>query len=355
MWDQPSAQQLGARNWRGGTPTYAQPIFMSEKEEWEEEGGTATEQTITEQTISRHKGTSTTAVLNAPTDKVIVANGPRAVLRSDYTTNPAMQPTVLSMEVDDDDACESEYRLRIGNQVKYLVISPGTFDRDTLSFPVPSLPRFPNNEEWTVASISRDETSDDLKVSLSNRTLAGVKSQWHHAKIDCLELEKTKQLTAMAFEAHSQSLTKATPPSPAIVIAKIARFEWELPRIEQETRAYRLLEGSGLAPRFLAHLHEKGRIMGFLLEKIEGRPASFEDLSICEGALRKLHELGFVHGDVNRYNFLITEDGAKLLDFEHLRENASPELMRRELETLRAELVDESGRGGGFMFHGDVS
>jgi RIO-like serine/threonine protein kinase len=43
--------------------------------------------------------------------------------------------------------------------------------------------------------------------------------------------------------------------------------------------------------------------------------ASFQDLSVCETALGKLHELGLVHGDVNRYNFLATEEGVKLLDF----------------------------------------
>lgn len=157
----------------------------------------------------------------------------------------------------------------------------------------------------------------------------------------------------MAFEALAHSIPPTTLSPPATVIAKIARFEWELPRIEQETRAYQLLEGSGLAPRFLAHVHENGRIMGFLLEKTEGRSASFQDLSICEATLGKLHELGLVHGDANRYNFLVTEAGAKLLDFECLRENASPELMSKELENLRTELVDESGRGGGFIFHGD--
>ncbi|KAK0748304.1 alpha-galactosidase A [Apiosordaria backusii] len=274
-------------------------------------------------------------------------------MSGDHTTNPPMQPIILSMEVDDDDSFDSEYRLRIGNQVKYLVISPGTFDRDTLSFPLQSLPPLPYNEEWTVANISRDKTSGDLKTSILNQTLAGVKCQWHHTKVDCLELEKTKQLTAMAFEAISHSILPIILPSQATVIAKIARFEWELPRIEQETRAYQLLEGYGLAPRFLAHVHENGRIMGFLLEKIEGRSASFRDLSVCETALGKLHELGLVHGDVNRYNFLVTEEGVKLLDFERLQENASPESMSKELENLRAELVDESGRGGGFIFHGD--
>lgn len=136
------------------------------------------------------------------------------------------------------------------------------------------------------------------------------------------------------------------------MIAKIARFEWEVPRIEQETRAYQLLEGSGLAPRFLGHVHEDGRVMGFLLEKLEGRPASLQDLSVCEAALGKLHGLGLLHGDVNRYNFLVTEDGVKLIDFERVQENASPESMSKELGSLHAELVDESGRGGGFIFHG---
>jgi len=271
----------------------------------------------------------------------------------DHTTQPPMQPSILSMEVDDDDSFESEYRLRVGNQVKYLVISPGTFDRTTLSSPLQSLPPLPYNEEWAVANISRDEISGDLRVSFSDRNLAGIHCQWHQTKVDCLQLERTKQLTAMAFEVLSHSIPELNLPSPTTIIAKIARFEWELPRIEQETRAYRLLEGSDLAPRFLAHVHENGRIIGFLLEKLDGRPASFQDLSVCETALRKLHELGLVHGDVNRYNFLVTEEGAKLLDFECVQDNASPELMSRELETLRVELVDESGRGGGFIFNGD--
>ncbi|KAF2725447.1 alpha-galactosidase A [Polychaeton citri CBS 116435] len=255
---------------------------------------------------------------------------------------PRHEPIILSMEVDDDDSFESEYRLRIGNDVRYLIISPRTFDRDTLSFPLQSLPCLPYDEEWTVASVSRDVISGEVETSLLNRTLAGVKCQWHHARVDCLELEKTKQLTAMVFEVSSPT-----------VIAKIARFEWELPRIEQETRAYQLLE---VTDWLLASPHmsmENERIIGFLLEKIEGRSASIENLSVCEVALDKLHGLGLTHGDVNRYNFLIAKEGVKLLDFERFQEEASPESMSKEMEHLRAELVDESGRGGGFIFHGN--
>ncbi|KAK2005358.1 alpha-galactosidase A [Colletotrichum eremochloae] len=282
----------------------------------------------------------------------LIVNGPNLTMFGHRTISSSMQPIILSMEVDDDDSFESEYRIRIANQVKYLAILPGTFDRDTLSFPLQSLPHLPYNEEWTVAKISRDRTSGDLKTSFSNRKLAGIKCQWHPTKVDCLELGKTKQLTAMVFEASHLTLPINHTLQPTM-IAKIARFEWELPRIEQETRAYQLLEGCDLTPRFLAHVHENGRIVGFLLEKIEGRSASFQDLNICETALGKLHKLRLVHGDVNRFNFVVMEEGVKLIDFERFQENASSESIHEELRKLRVELADESGRGGGFIFHVD--
>lgn len=203
-----------------------------------------------------------------------------------------MGPVILSMEVDDDDSWDSYYRLRIGSQVRYLVISPGTFDRDTLSLPLQSLPKLPTGD-WTTAKIFRDKTTGDLRTGFSKHVLSGVRSQWHPVSVDCLELERSKQLTASAFEVITpRSVPTFDASSPATMIAKIARFEWEVPRIEQETIAYQLLEGSGLAPRFLAHIHENGRIMGFLLEKLEGRHASIQDLSACEAVLKSFHERG---------------------------------------------------------------
>lgn len=247
------------------------------------------------------------------------------------------------MDVDDDDSVESEYRLRIGKQVKYLTIAPGTFDRDTLSFPSSSLPPLPKDTEWTMACISRGQESRDLRAILSNRALAGVKCSWHQTRNDCLELQRTAQLTSTAYEATLHSdLLAGRPSTPVTVVVKAARFEWEVARIGRETRAYQLLGGTGVASRFLAHVHENGRIMGFLLEKVEGRSASIQDLKVCEGALGRLHELGLVHGDVKWCNFLVQEKGAQLIDFECTRESVDGDLMCKELETLRTELVDES-------------
>ena len=118
--------------------------------------------------------------------------------------------------------------------------------------------------------------------------------------------------------------------------------------METETRIYQLLEGTGLAPAFLGHVDENGRVIGLLLEKAEGRFASIDDINECKTALQQLHKLGLQHGDVNRHNFLVDEDRVKLIDFGHTQENAVKDSLREELEGLAAEPVDNSGRGAGF-------
>lgn len=57
--------------------------------------------------------------------------------------------------------------------------------------------------------------------------------------------------------------------------------------------------------------------MGLLLEKFDDRGnVVISDLHDCEMALGRLHNLGVLHGDVNRHNFLVGKDGVKLIDFE---------------------------------------
>ncbi|PYH80571.1 hypothetical protein BO82DRAFT_286313 [Aspergillus uvarum CBS 121591] len=265
-----------------------------------------------------------------------------------------MHPVVLFMEVDDDDSFSSEYRVQIGNCVNYLIISPNTFDKDRLSFSVQSLPALPWNGDWTMAHISRDDISGELRTSISTRPLAGVRYQRHDIMADCLDLMNSKMLTAMAFEAVRYSITPSSDRLPVTtVIAKIARFEWEIPRIERESRAYQLLDGSGLAPPFLGHIRENGRIIGFLLKKVKGCHATIQDLKICEAAPGNFRKLGLLHGDVNRYNFLVTQEGVKLLDFECFQVNASSQSMHRELGSIRMKLMEISGRGGGFVTQDD--
>lgn len=144
------------------------------------------------------------------------------------------------MEVCDEE--DSDYRVLIDGHVKYLTIAPGTYDRPTLSMPLDSLPSLPNGGGWNVAYISRDSATGELKTDLRSIPLAGVQDIWHPTSIDCLDLLRLRQLILATFEAscptqHLSPTKGPLSPTPAtIVVAKIARFEWEVPRIEQETR-----------------------------------------------------------------------------------------------------------------------
>ena len=86
-----------------------------------------------------------------------------------------------------------------------------------------------------------------------------------------------------------------------------------------------------------------GRIMSFLVEKVEGCSASMDDISECKAVLRQLYQLGLRYNDVNRYDFLINADRVKLVDFEHTQENVVNNSLRNELRELATELIDNSG------------
>ncbi|GAB1197577.1 hypothetical protein BDV32DRAFT_160991 [Aspergillus pseudonomiae] len=259
-------------------------------------------------------------------------------------------PVILSMEVCSKD--DSEYRILIHGRVRYLTIARGTYDRSTLSMPLSSLPDLPKSDAWNRAHIRRDSSTGELEAKVWNETLPGVQDIWHPESFDCLDLKRVKQITAATFEATLSRHGLSASSTPMLtVIAKIARFQWEIPRLSQETRTYKSLENTGLAPRFLGHIHEHGRVIGILLEKLEGHEANIEDLSACVSVLKKLHSIGILHGDVNRYNFIIQNDTARLIDFERSRichGDTAP--LDVEMASLNDQLNEDTGRGGGFLF-----
>lgn len=250
---------------------------------------------------------------------------------------------VLCQEIDDE---VGEYRIRVGNRVHYLTIDTHVFDRDTLRQPyllVPQLPKFPTTS-WSKMHITREDGA--LVTEVSTMPLKEVSFTWHDIRIDVLSLPYIERLRAGVFETMYEGRR---------AVAKIARFEWLIPRMTHETWAYQVLGHDenelSIAPKFLGHLTENGRVMGFLMEKVEGRPACIDDLERCEILLKRLHRLGnlgLVHGDLNRYNFIVEEepDGRIwLVDFEHAQD-FDEDLARAELESLASELAEETGRGG---------
>lgn len=249
---------------------------------------------------------------------------------------------VLSQEIDDE---TGNYRIRAGKAVHYLTIGTDVFDDDTMCRPyllLPELPDFPDGE-FTKMKIER-EADGTLWESISWDSLPAVEQKWHPKTVDVLSLKEIQYHKAGVREV----LYNGCP-----AIAKIACFGWSIPCMERETLAYSIIHQHqetgvpALAPAFLAHLTENGRVIGMLLEKLEGEFASIDDLPACEEAVRRVHRMGMIHGDVNRYNF-ITDRSRNLvwvIDFENSGPYEEPEALA-ELQSLPAELTETTGRGG---------
>jgi predicted Ser/Thr protein kinase len=201
------------------------------------------------------------------------------------------------------------YQIIIGNTIKYLTIPSDVFPRDTLQHPpslFASLPRLPPGDWNTAHIVSRTQAHFQL------RRLPGLREMWHPTRFEFTSLEAKLRFSPRTLEVEHPSIGGA-------MIAKHARFDWEIKAIEHEARIYRAIDGAGIAPEFLGHLCEGGRIIGFCMRKVRGRmpEISRADWKRCDDVLARLHALGFCHGGVRREEFVIDEGGrAWLLDFE---------------------------------------
>ncbi|KAH6716144.1 alpha-galactosidase A [Leptodontidium sp. MPI-SDFR-AT-0119] len=259
-------------------------------------------------------------------------------------TVPKSEIEVLSQEINEDFGF---YRIRAGQRVHYVTIATDVFDEDAMCRPhllIPQLPDFPD-KNWTIMEVSR-KSDGSLTFDLSFEALPAVKTIWHPKTIDVLSLEKVKRHRSGVHEVLFSGL-------PAI--CKTACFGWQIPRIEHETYTYSVIEeyrepgDPVIAPAFLGHVTENGRVIGMLLEKLEGDFASMDDLPVCREALENFHHMNMVHGDVNRYNFILDRSKepvqVRLVDFEYAEPYEESKALE-ELRSLSSELAETTGRGG---------
>ncbi|OOO05636.1 RIO-like kinase [Aspergillus oryzae] len=253
---------------------------------------------------------------------------------------------VLSLDLEENDFL---YRIRRNSRIVYVSVLDGGIlppDYRTDGFLV--LAKLQNIPKW----------NDKWKTLTVRNTAQGIESSPDEFPPHGLDLGQLNHPSAIfvnildltTVSRISYRLSRVRHGDETWVL-KIARFKHEIRSLQHEVSVYSKLMESGFSfcPKFIGFVYEetKDRTIGFLMEEISGRTPGIQDLKDCTETVRLLHEHGIVHGDLNKYNFLVTEEGVKLFDFEvsAAQEDADPGSTEDELKGLAARLEDESGIG----------
>ena len=229
------------------------------------------------------------------------------------------------------------------NAIKYLKIDSGVWASEDICFTptlIESLPSLPAGD-WNLCHISKSPAPGSAIVAAVTRTcLPRIHKLWHPVQIEYLDLKVGRKLRSNVYEAE-------IPDPKSSIVIKFTRFSWEIDYLDAEMSTHQWIDGHHIASKFLGHLMEHGRAIGFLMEKIvDCRYARVGDLTLCQNMLSKLHRLGIKHGDTNKYNFLIHDGEATLIDFDHAQRCPDDQILAEESGRLLEELQDTSSRGG---------
>jgi hypothetical protein len=195
------------------------------------------------------------------------------------TSNSNVQLLTLLVDANDED--DSEYRFLVdGKHVKYVTVASGALPRDDRTFApvlIPMLPPFPKGD-WNEGHIAKDPTTEKLFFARHEEVdLLEITNREHSTCIDFLELKKLDRLR--------QNVQRVSHPlfgTP--IIFKFAEFPWQIPYFETETTAYEWIEGKGIGPKFLGHVTEEGRVMGWVMEDVgSARTAEVGDFGRLPG------------------------------------------------------------------------
>ena len=272
------------------------------------------------------------------------------------TSSSSLQ--LLNAEVDIGEE-DSYLRLLHNNKhFKYVAIAAGMYSSHDMCF-APTItallePLLPPGI-WNYGYINKHpETGLPHFAEVAQKEFSSISNAWHPTKVDYLDLVLGGKLMPGVYDATCPQFT--TP-----LVAKFACWDWEIGYMEDECTAYQWIEGHSIGPKFLGHITEEGRVIGFLMERVadeigDARHATPADLEICRQALAKLHNLGILHGDLVKYNILITSKGATLIDFSTARKSDDNFAFEEEMKILKTELCSNSDRGrpGGRFLEGRI-
>lgn len=121
--------------------------------------------------------------------------------------------------------------------------------------------------------------------------------------------DRIRVVTHKDFDNHETKMVMKIWPSPM----------YNKDGIEREMMAYRVCNGKDITPRFLGHVAEGGRVIGMLIEYIEGghKPRNDEEKELCRQELDRFHRLTGWHRNPmenHKDNFIIKDGSVYLID-----------------------------------------
>lgn len=229
--------------------------------------------------------------------------------------------------------------LTAAQQIKYLGIEgtkPNSLDVHSDELGFDTVPE----GSWTIGTLTLDQATQKLALrSTAEARLPSIETIWSNI-IDLSSVGDpiyTDQDLLCYGKRGASIYSSSLGPARTMVHA-----EWSPARFDSVdiiTGIYSRIEGHGIGPKFLAHVTEgHNRVIGYMVEGISGRPATFGDLEACREVLARLHGLGIVYGSLTPESFLVTDDGVLLHLFACSRTAKGPVDLRVEMAGLEGAL-----------------
>ncbi|EEP75720.1 predicted protein [Uncinocarpus reesii 1704] len=204
---------------------------------------------------------------------------------------------------------------------------------------------------WVVGILKpSNKTKGKFSVVSSCATpLKGIERIWTDRMVDVKDIADESEECVLETDLESYYtkplVCKVRVPSTVLGVAGCAvysRFPDVIQLLQRESDIYRIIQGKGLARRFLAYITEdRSRVIGFIVMDVSDDQDGWaeimpQDIRAQQRVLRELHGFGIALGTVSQhYTFLELKDGRSLIEnFRASTQNASKRTMSRELKVV---------------------
>jgi hypothetical protein len=206
--------------------------------------------------------------------------------------------------------------------IKYLVVSSpkaaGFLYRRMDAFGFTTLP----SGDWDLAQLVHRKEDEKLVIVSTERMPNDRFDKWCETTVDIgdlgewlpanrsEELQLHRMLCSFVFAGIGTEVE-----GPPRVLATYDDWWRESSITAYETEVHSWVQGLGITLPFLGHLTENNgsRTIGYILQPITVRLAEPDHADGCRAALGKLHAAGIALGTVERWQFLVREDGEGVL------------------------------------------